>query len=739
MNRKYTSYFVVLSLCFGLLCPFTSALLETLSPNTIVDPIIPYQVTSFNLNVTATNTTPVDTITLYYRYSANNYSDWCPGKDYAILTAGDYKTKTDDFNIDYPQRMWYDEQNQLLYVVNYFQDNLQIWDVSDSNSISKISQLKNYLYLDYVHDVVVVNNWSYHDRDYGNIAFTVAHGSPMYFNSMRVNLTTTPEFLQNVELSRGESFTKLGYIAVIQRGDCLYAAVSRLSGKFTIFNVTDPTNMVNMSFVRGVDVVEDQDCWWWLTFSPDTNYLYLSGGGTNVSTITFDVSNLSNPLYVGYQGEVDEWLCLAYFDRHNASTVYSISRVGVGGDGNEYIKIFDASNPASWELLATSGDTQNNGEWQTDFWTNDWAASRKYVDDGNQTGIILWNIRNITDIYNAGTFARDSYTKHSHMQWLDYNKSRIFVLAYASSDGGNSIYIAKWQISLAQESSWYEYGVDTSAPWSWNFNFPKGPGYYEFCSIGRKTGQLPEGFPVSADAICYVPIDTNAPPAFGMPTPMNNSVNQPFSLTWSIPISDSEGDAFHWTIECSNGQLSFGNEDNNGTKSVSLSDLSVGTQYTIWVNATDPAGSGLYTRAWYTFMTQQKQSNPPDKPIKPSGVTSGKLNTPYTYSTSTIDPESDMVFYLWDWGDGTQTDWLGPYNSGDTVNATHTWAVKSSSVKVKAKDSSDAESPWSDPLPISMPRSSSYLFREVLLQILKDLFERFSNAVPALRQLLVHL
>jgi len=117
MNRKYTSYFVVLSLCFGLLCPFTSALLETLSPNTIVDPIIPYQVTSFNLNVTATNTTPVDTITLYYRYSANNYSDWCPGKDYAILTAGDYKTKTDDFNIDYPQRMWYDEQNQLLYCI----------------------------------------------------------------------------------------------------------------------------------------------------------------------------------------------------------------------------------------------------------------------------------------------------------------------------------------------------------------------------------------------------------------------------------------------------------------------------------------------------------------------------------------------------------------------------------------------------------------------------------------------
>lgn len=736
MNRKCTSYFLILSLCFGLLCPFTSAIFETLSPDTTIDPIIPYQITSSYLNITATNKTAVDNITLYYRYSANNYSDWCPGKDYAILTAGDYKTKTDDFNIDYPQRMWYDEQNQLLYVVNYLQDNLQVWDVSDSNSISKISQLKNLLYLDYVHDVVVVNNWSYRDRNYGNIAFTLARGSPMYFNSIRVNLSTTPEFLQNFELSRGESYTKLGYISVIQRGDCLYAAISRLSGKFNIFNVTDPTNIVNMSFVRGVDVAEGHDCWWWLTFSADTNYLYLSGDGTNVSTITFDVSDLSNPLYVGYQGEVDEWLCLIYNDRHNASTVYSISRVGIAGDENEYIKVFDASNPASWELITASGDTQNNGEWQTDFWTNDWAASRKYIYNGNQTGIILWNIRNLSDIYKAGTFARNDYTKHSHMQWLDYNKSRIFALAYASSDGGNSIYIVKWQISLAQESSWYEYGVDTSAPWSWNFSFPKGPGYYEFCSIGRKTGQFPESYPVSADSICYVPFVINTPPVFGTPTPMNNSINQPFSLIWSIPISDSEGDAFHWTIECSNGQTNHGAADINGTKSLELTNLTYFTTYTVWVNATDPDGSQNYTRAWYSFMTLQKQSNPPDKPNKPSGETSGKLNTPYTYSTSTIDPEGDMVFYLWDWGDGTQSDWLGPYNSSDTVHATHTWTVKSSSVKVKAKDISDAESPWSDPLPITMSKSSSYLFREVFLQIFKALFERFPNTLPALRQLL---
>jgi hypothetical protein len=42
---------------------------------------------------------------------------------------------------------------------------------------------------------------------------------------------------------------------------------------------------------------------------------------------------------------------------------------------------------------------------------------------------------------------------------------------------------------------------DLNSPWSWNFNFPKGVGYYEFYSIGKYAGTV-EGAPVSADARC---------------------------------------------------------------------------------------------------------------------------------------------------------------------------------------------------------------------------------------------
>lgn len=95
----------------------------------------------------------------------------------------------------------------------------------------------------------------------------------------------------------------------------------------------------------------------------------------------------------------------------------------------------------------------------------------------------------------------------------------------------------------------------------------------------------------------------NSPPTFGSPSPANGSTGNPLSLTWSIPISDPDGNTFSWTIQCSNGQSNSGTGATNGTKSLLLAGLSYGMTYTVWVNATDPSGSGIYTRRWYTFAT----------------------------------------------------------------------------------------------------------------------------------------
>jgi len=120
-------------------------------------------------------------------------------------------------------------------------------------------------------------------------------------------------------------------------------------------------------------------------------------------------------------------------------------------------------------------------------------------------------------------------------------------------------------------------------------------------------------------------------------------------------------------------------------------------------------------------------NDPPLKPDTPDGDAEGKFDTEYTYTTSTTDPDGDVIFYKWDWGDGTVSDWLGPFGNGATAEASHTYEQPDGSkgeayeIKVKARDPTGEESPWSDPLPITMPNALSFDL-PVFIQYLLELF-----------------
>jgi PKD repeat protein len=178
----------------------------------------------------------------------------------------------------------------------------------------------------------------------------------------------------------------------------------------------------------------------------------------------------------------------------------------------------------------------------------------------------------------------------------------------------------------------------------------------------------------------YIP----APPIYGKPSPMNGSTGNQLSLTWRIPINDTEGDQFSWTLECSNGQTSSSTEnETNGTKSLSLSGLKNSKQYKVWVNATDPTGSGLYTREWYTFTTKGSSSSgdgngngnggtPPTQNQKPVANLSagepyqGIVNTEIIFDGSlSRDPDGNITKWFWNFGDNTNT-------TGEIV--THTYS-----------------------------------------------------------------
>ncbi|MCJ7570465.1 MAG: PKD domain-containing protein [Candidatus Thermoplasmatota archaeon] len=90
---------------------------------------------------------------------------------------------------------------------------------------------------------------------------------------------------------------------------------------------------------------------------------------------------------------------------------------------------------------------------------------------------------------------------------------------------------------------------------------------------------------------------------------------------------------------------------------------------------------------------------PPLKPSTPSGNADGMHSKTYSYSTSTTDPNAgDQIFYKFDWDDLSPTDWIGPYDSGESASASHKWNKPGSyDIKVKAKDLAGSESEWSNP------------------------------------------
>ena len=104
-----------------------------------------------------------------------------------------------------------------------------------------------------------------------------------------------------------------------------------------------------------------------------------------------------------------------------------------------------------------------------------------------------------------------------------------------------------------------------------------------------------------------------------------------------------------------------------------------------------------------------KSSTPPEKPVV-GGPCEGKPGVEYTFNATTIDPDGDKIYYMFDWGDGSYSDWIGPVNSGEMIQAFHAWTGKGLyEVRVKAKDEHGVQSLWSDPLPVRMSKKFSIL------------------------------
>jgi 5-hydroxyisourate hydrolase-like protein (transthyretin family) len=138
-------------------------------------------------------------------------------------------------------------------------------------------------------------------------------------------------------------------------------------------------------------------------------------------------------------------------------------------------------------------------------------------------------------------------------------------------------------------------------------------------------------------------------------------------------------------------------------------------------------------KGWYDIDANEKKKVNfklwPGIPSKPliQGQKKGIPGTEYEYTFISWDDEK-QVWYFIEWGDGINTSWLGPYNSGNKLIINHTWNETGEyTIRAKAKDIDNRESDWGK-LSISMPKTKNMWYYKWL-----ERFPRLQKILDGLR------
>jgi len=213
------------------------------------------------------------------------------------------------------------------------------------------------------------------------------------------------------------------------------------------------------------------------------------------------------------------------------------------------------------------------------------------------------------------------------------------------------------------------------------------------------------------------------------PNPANGTTNVPINKVLSWTGGDPDSDPVKYDVYFGTTSPPPKVTSNQTSTSYNPGTMVPVTTYYWKIIAWDSFAASTAGPIWQ-FTTSTATNNPPSAPDI-SGPPQGKVGVDNTYNFTATDPDSDQISYYVDWGDNTNTGWLGPYTSGYQLSVNHKWSTKGTYIiKAKVKDEHGAESDWAT-LEITMPKSLG-----ITNPFLHWLFEQFPHAFPILRQLL---
>jgi hypothetical protein len=436
------------------------------------------------------------------------------------------------------------------------------------------------------------------------------------------------------------------------------------------------------------------------------------------------------PTWMGFQFGFETWNENNLGNQFNLSIKYTEETPNPGWEGGDAIGKFRTA--VNNDLVTViSGTAHANPTLSLDVDMTDWASNyhntRPFfltdfgchcgdfddIDDGVLDVMLFHSDTELAFacVYNTcygwGSFTSTNSSSAIQMKnFWDY----FFDMA------NNSISYANWQFGKGH--AWSKDMMAPTVNWTWT----SAPGSYraiiQGCTYFGDPAQLFKS-PSPSD-----------PPA--TPTkPLGQTlgiwnVEYTYTSTTSDPNNDQIYYLFDWDDGSNSGWVGPYNSGVTGVGSHIWTEL--GT-YNVKVRARDVWGAGsIWSEPLVVTITD---NNPPDAP-QITGPAEGKPGNPYLFNFLSNDLDGHTISYYVDWGDGTTTDWVGPYVSGTQIHVTHTWAEQGTYVvKAKAKDSMNAESDWGT-FEVAVPVE----YRFSLSVFLQHLFEQYPHMFPVLRQLL---
>ncbi len=468
--------------------------------NTSVNEIIPYHQTESPLIITATGPSDLSNVTLYYKYSRDN-------KTRLYATAiNEVAVSTESFN--YPNAIT--SVDGIGFISSYLTNSLVVCDLTNSSNITYLSILNDGIRTTRIESTEAT-------RD-GNYCYTLTRNG---FGTSVISVynATNPTALSLMNSKFLPAACKGMYLEMDEEEEFLYA-----TGDYyiCIYNINDKA-AGQLDYVGAINLTEilPKGIIWKIHIVGNT--LYAPCGyhsNTSMGWKGLLIYNITNRIFPTHANTLNwtttyGWDCQIFTHSNGFQyLVYAgISQLAPYRRAKVNLYNISAGNATHPKFMYTMNICDPGGNCSNSFGVvyNDYLFLRN--ENINHTSNPNWNtgfwVFNLTDINNPTNLTRlygdgaPNCLEAIHYIEGDKNGSSRSIYMLSMNDDALAVIDPTWKAVGTFDSPSYQFGNPDTYPYSWNFNFPNGTGYYQFYSIGQKIGLLPEEPPSHSDAMLH--------------------------------------------------------------------------------------------------------------------------------------------------------------------------------------------------------------------------------------------